>query len=228
MIHFFRRIRKKLADDNKPLKYMRYAIGEIVLVVIGILIALSINNWNEERKQNIAEKEFINGIKIDLAQDKDYIKSIIKLSDNRKEAYLFLNQELVNLYDTNRYHLDSLLSEYFIPQGTFYPISGTFQAAISGNEITKFKNKSFSNSVTKLYNTTYTRLMDNAEETDERWMYLTKKYVQIRRTGHLQDMTTSELNQFHNDIFYHVLMVNNYNLNLRNAVAEIDNILLEY
>jgi hypothetical protein len=39
-----------MADDNKPMKYMRYAIGEIVLVVIGILIALSINNWNEEPK----------------------------------------------------------------------------------------------------------------------------------------------------------------------------------
>ena len=41
-----------MADDNRPLKYMRYAIGEIVLVVIGILIALAINNWNEERKDN--------------------------------------------------------------------------------------------------------------------------------------------------------------------------------
>jgi len=50
MINFFRKIRKKLADDNKPLKYARYAIGEILLVVIGILIALSINNWNEKRK----------------------------------------------------------------------------------------------------------------------------------------------------------------------------------
>ena len=43
MINFFRKIRKKMADDNKPMKYMRYAIGEITLVVIGILIALSIN-----------------------------------------------------------------------------------------------------------------------------------------------------------------------------------------
>jgi len=50
MIPFFRKIRKKMADDNKPLKYMRYAIGEILLVVIGILIALSINNWNEQKK----------------------------------------------------------------------------------------------------------------------------------------------------------------------------------
>lgn len=51
MIGFFRRIRKKFADDNKPIKYTRYAFGEIVLVVIGILIALSINNWNENKTQ---------------------------------------------------------------------------------------------------------------------------------------------------------------------------------
>lgn len=50
MIPFFRKIRKTLADDNKPIQYLRYAIGEIILVVIGILIALQINNWNEERK----------------------------------------------------------------------------------------------------------------------------------------------------------------------------------
>ena len=50
MIPFFRKIRKKMADDNRPLKYARYAIGEIVLVVIGILIALQVNNWNEQRK----------------------------------------------------------------------------------------------------------------------------------------------------------------------------------
>jgi len=44
MLPFFRRIRKKMADDNRPLKYARYTLGEIVLVVIGILIALQINS----------------------------------------------------------------------------------------------------------------------------------------------------------------------------------------
>jgi len=51
MIPFFRKIRKQYADDNRPIKYLRYAIGEIVLVVIGILIALQINNWNQNRIQ---------------------------------------------------------------------------------------------------------------------------------------------------------------------------------
>jgi len=52
MIPFFRRIRKQLAGNNKPVQYLRYAIGEIVLVVIGILIALQINNWNTQRIEN--------------------------------------------------------------------------------------------------------------------------------------------------------------------------------
>ena len=47
MIKFFRKIRQNLLMENKTSKYFKYAIGEILLVVIGILIALSINNWNE-------------------------------------------------------------------------------------------------------------------------------------------------------------------------------------
>ena len=72
MINFFRKIRKQLADDNKPLKYMRYAIGEIVLVVIGILIALSINNWNEAQKSKLIEtallQDFKKGLEFDISQ----------------------------------------------------------------------------------------------------------------------------------------------------------------
>ena len=59
MIPFFRKTRKKLADDNKFLKYWRYAIGEIVLVVVGILIALSINNWNEQKNREELEKQYL-------------------------------------------------------------------------------------------------------------------------------------------------------------------------
>ena len=51
MIKFFRQIRKSLLEQNKMGKYFKYAIGEILLVVIGILIALQINNWNEKAKQ---------------------------------------------------------------------------------------------------------------------------------------------------------------------------------
>jgi hypothetical protein len=69
MINFFRKIRKKLADDNKPLKYMRYAIGEIVLVMIGILLALSVNNWNDQQKEKNLIKGYASSLILDLKAD---------------------------------------------------------------------------------------------------------------------------------------------------------------
>ena len=76
MIPFFRKIRKKMADDNKPLKYARYAIGEIVLVVIGILIALYINNWNEDRIQANELEGLKKGIANAISSDIKYLNLI--------------------------------------------------------------------------------------------------------------------------------------------------------
>jgi len=70
MLPFFRKIRYRLAQDNQFLKYSRYAIGEIVLVVIGILIALQINNWNEERKKKNDIKGFMQTLVIVLETEK--------------------------------------------------------------------------------------------------------------------------------------------------------------
>jgi hypothetical protein len=63
MIKFFRRIRQNLLMENKTGKYFKYAIGEIVLVVIGILIAIGINNWNEKRKDHNSEKAVLVNLK---------------------------------------------------------------------------------------------------------------------------------------------------------------------
>jgi hypothetical protein len=56
MIKFFRQIRQRLLTENKVSRYLIYVIGEIFLVVVGILIALSLNTWNDNRKDRIAEK----------------------------------------------------------------------------------------------------------------------------------------------------------------------------
>jgi len=62
----FRNIRQKLAAENKVMAYLRYAIGEIILVVIGILIALQVNNWNENQKQKKRETIYLQNLSIDL------------------------------------------------------------------------------------------------------------------------------------------------------------------
>ncbi|MGB5382661.1 MAG: DUF6090 family protein [Lutimonas sp.] len=64
-----------MADDNRPLKYIRYAIGEIVLVVIGILIALQINNWNESRKNTEKENKYLSNINREIINDSLVLES---------------------------------------------------------------------------------------------------------------------------------------------------------
>jgi hypothetical protein len=84
MIKFFRRIRRKLLSEGKIGTYLKYAIGEIVLVVIGILIALQINNWNEVRKIQNVEKEILNGLLEDLNSAKAFSEQYIQ----SEQAYL--------------------------------------------------------------------------------------------------------------------------------------------
>ena len=73
MIKFFRQIRQNLLLEGKTGKYLKYAIGEIVLVVIGILIALQINNWNENRLKNKTVKTYLNSLIQDLNDEQDIL-----------------------------------------------------------------------------------------------------------------------------------------------------------
>jgi len=94
MIPFFRRIRKQLANDNKPLKYLRYAIGEIVLVVIGILIALQINNWNQERQQRQKEKKILMELKRDLVSNDSILQHEIEFQESTVEKITVIIEHL--------------------------------------------------------------------------------------------------------------------------------------
>jgi hypothetical protein len=84
MISLFRKIRQKLIDENKIGSYLKYAIGEIFLVVIGILIALSINNWNETRKKIGSERELMISLKKELILNSSLLDSSLII--NKKYA----------------------------------------------------------------------------------------------------------------------------------------------
>ncbi len=92
MIKYFRKIRQKLLTENKFSKYLFYGIGEIVLVVIGILIALQINNANELSKQNRLVKTYENSLISELKIDLENIKmSDSVYTTNRKRQLEYLN-----------------------------------------------------------------------------------------------------------------------------------------
>ncbi|MDT0553022.1 MAG: hypothetical protein BM563_10815 [Bacteroidetes bacterium MedPE-SWsnd-G1] len=87
MIKFFRKIRRNLLSEGKTRKYLKYAIGEIILVVIGILIALQINNWNENRKSSKIRNNYYEQVLQDLAKDTIYINRSIINIDSRISKY---------------------------------------------------------------------------------------------------------------------------------------------
>lgn len=95
MINLFRKTRNQLVSKGKFSKYLAYAFGEVILVVIGILIALSINNWNENRKITKNVSDILITISNDLATDTIYANNVIAFyEENQKISSRIINKEL--------------------------------------------------------------------------------------------------------------------------------------
>lgn len=143
MIRFFRNIRKKLAAENMVLGYLRYAIGEIVLVVIGILIALQVNNWNEQRKLNAERKELVKSLISDFKETREIIA--VRQANNaeaiqRTSHFLSLsysNNDKVSV-DSLQYYLSGAFSYPF-----FVPVLTSYEQAVATGKIGLIKDKKF-------------------------------------------------------------------------------------
>ena len=110
MIKFFRKIRQNLLTEGKTAKYFKYAIGEIVLVVIGILIAVQINNLNELRKQKLVEIDVLEGIRNDILKDTVDLNFNIRGYTRNIESDSILLNHLINKNDLNKNVVDALKS----------------------------------------------------------------------------------------------------------------------
>ena len=161
MIKFFRKIRQRLLTENKFSKYLIYAVGEIILVVIGILIALQINTWNENRINANQEITILNSLK------SEFIENQILLTKEMEQhtKALRLLEELSNTIspepdEINDKKLDSLMFAVgWLPRYT--PKEGVINSIISSGKISLIKNNELSsklsswNSLLNEYNTTY-------------------------------------------------------------------------
>jgi len=144
MIPFFRKTRKKMADDNKPLKYMRYAIGEIVLVVIGILIALQINNWNEQRLEKIEINNILHTITSNLNSDINALDN--EITDGAK---LMMFWERL-LSDTDNDSLTSLFVKNITIR--FIPVDNAgYSNALANNKLRLVKSSSVKSGIVSYY-----------------------------------------------------------------------------
>jgi hypothetical protein len=95
MIKFFRRIRQNLLNEGKTSRYLKYAIGEIVLVVIGILIALQINTWNESYKNKVSESMYLNEMMEDFGINLERSNRLIKRINELIPALIGLLEQSV-------------------------------------------------------------------------------------------------------------------------------------
>ena len=123
MIKFFRKIRQKLLIENKFSKYLIYAIGEIVLVVIGILIALSINNWNESRKENLIEQNYLRRLLVDLESDYKTLTFSKGLSNDRINQIKILTDVIKNPLLSNKNSIQIIESIEKVTWRSYLPLS---------------------------------------------------------------------------------------------------------
>ena len=152
MINFFRKIRKRLANDNKPIKYARYAIGEIILVVIGILIALSINNWNQNRVERNKEKLILAELVVDLKEQSKVLETYIEI----ESRYYNHGKDILSYYSSNQTFIgsDSIYAKLnsLMERKTFNPIRTTFQELIATGTIGILQDKSTKRKIIQYYN----------------------------------------------------------------------------
>jgi hypothetical protein len=144
MIKFFRKIRQKLLSENKFSKYFLYAIGEIILVVIGILIALAINTKKEDRETKVKELSYLSGIKSDLNLNLIELKSLIKTREksvkSSKIILDFFKHKKDFLPDEFNYH--SLNVQIWYP---FKKNDNSYQELINSGNFSIISNDSIKN-----------------------------------------------------------------------------------
>ncbi|TDQ17017.1 hypothetical protein DFQ04_1665 [Algoriphagus boseongensis] len=141
MISFFRKIREKLLSQNRITRYLVYAVGEIFLVVIGILIALQVNTWNENRLNRKLEIKYLKGLQRDLDRDikgLDYMTSYRKdvINSSLKVMKMEAPSSLDELIEVNK---DFIVIHFW---NEFTPNNNTFQELTSSGNLSLIKSDS--------------------------------------------------------------------------------------
>ena len=151
MFRFFRIIRQKLLSENKFGKYLTYAIGEIILVVIGILIALGVNNWNEERKEQRLGDDLLVRIHQDLVKDTIHFRNDIIRNNALRED---LKEVLVGLYDgvDNMEEVKAMSETWdLMLDQAFSPNDNTYQSMLSSGTLGLIGNQDLKDEILDLY-----------------------------------------------------------------------------
>ncbi len=154
MIKFFRRIRQKLLSENKFSKYLIYALGEIILVVIGILIALQLNIWKTATEDNNKVMKYMEGLNSELYQDYQRMDTLYAFFSTKTNSM----QRLLDLNDQNMDLSNDALGEMFnsvLIYKKFSNKKSTYLSLINDGFINKVNNEALVNEIIKYYESPY-------------------------------------------------------------------------
>lgn len=149
MLKFFRKIRQNLILEGKSVKYLKYALGEIILVVIGILIALQINNWNDQKKNKSNENVYYQKLLEDFELDKKLIDNLFVKADYRiatsKEILIELDSATKDKYYLINKFLLATRGDIYVPRDV------TFKDLISSGNLKLINDIKIKNSLIQYY-----------------------------------------------------------------------------
>ncbi len=168
MIKIFRKIRQSLLSEGKTGKYLKYAVGEIILVVIGILIAVQINNWNNRNQLEDLERKYLIEIKNSLQFDLKDIQFNIGFNESRlrsNEIVLqYLNRE-IEYSDSLKFHFANMIfTTRTLPNQSAYE-----NLKSRGLEI--ITSDSLRQNITSLYSFSFHNLIDFENQDDNSFQY---------------------------------------------------------
>jgi len=165
MIKFFRNIRQNLLKQGKSANYLKYAVGEIVLVVIGILIALQINNWNEDNKERRLENTYLNRLTEDLEKDLADLDIEINKRLDKAEVAKKMTLELADVdYQLKRNLKEEDINLIIYGWTQFYPNNNTYLELLSTGNLNLIESDSIKNALFEL---------------NKQWLALEREYKTI-------------------------------------------------
>lgn len=164
MLNFFRKLRRK---EMKSGRYLKYAIGEIFLVVIGILIALGISNYNETLKTRRWEAKFLKDIHKELESDIKQLEDVFEKQSIIRTSSIQVINLIKKAQRKDFKKIDSIytISQSFNP--TFFPATGVYDSGLSTGKIEDVQNDELKYDIMNLYNHYYDRLVYNGGELDD-------------------------------------------------------------
>ncbi len=185
MLRFFYQFRQSLFTENKFSKYILYAVGEIILVVIGILIALQINNWNEDRINSQREKVILNSLKSELAINLQELKT------DYERTYIY-HQATINVYNIilkQPKEINSFYEDFFncVQFTYFFPKTSSYETLKSGH-LELIKSDSLKEIITDVYESGFKRIVNKVDTRRNAGRLLFPYYQRNFKTKFLEEV----------------------------------------